>query len=148
MSAKRRRLDRTSQPDALDLAQCNLVLCPVVKFGCSRGLVSRHLLGVLQPSVIFQVNGDAGCSPGVTSHGVSREISTKKPRKIIGKFTAVTTSSSRRCRTLANDELRTQKLKRWLKRLPLNHARKHLHTAFALSGKIMTNSGQGRLEET
>ena len=80
MSAKRRRLDRTSQPDALDLAQCNLVLCPVVKFGCSRGLVSRHLLGVLQPSVIFQVNGDAGCSPGVTSHGVSREISKKTPQ--------------------------------------------------------------------
>ena len=28
------------------------------------------------------------------------------------------------------------------------HARKHLHTACALSGKIMTNSGQGRLEKT
>ena len=57
-----------SQPDSLHLAQCNLVLCSVVKFGCS-GLVSRHLLGVLQPSVVLQVNGDAGCPPGVTSNG-------------------------------------------------------------------------------
>jgi hypothetical protein len=52
-----------------DLAQCNLVLCSVVKFGCSRGLVSRHLQGVLQPSVVLQVNGDPGCPPGVTSNG-------------------------------------------------------------------------------
>jgi hypothetical protein len=58
-----------SQPDAFYLAQCNLVLCSVVKFGCSRGLVSRHLLGVLQPSVVLQVNGDPGCPPGVTSNG-------------------------------------------------------------------------------
>jgi hypothetical protein len=69
MSVKRRRLDRTSQPDALHLAQCNLVLCSVVKFGCSRGLVSRHLLRVLQPSFVLQVNGDPGCPPGVTSNG-------------------------------------------------------------------------------
>jgi len=27
----------------------------------------RHLLGVLEPSVVFQVNRDAGCPPGVTS---------------------------------------------------------------------------------
>jgi hypothetical protein len=60
---------RISQPDAFYLAQCNLVLCSVVKFGCSRGLVSRHLLGVLQPSVVLQVNGDPGCPPGVTSNG-------------------------------------------------------------------------------
>jgi hypothetical protein len=60
---------RISQPDALYFAQCNLVLCSVVKFGCSRGLVSRHLLGVLQSSVVFQVNGDTGCAPGVTSNG-------------------------------------------------------------------------------
>jgi hypothetical protein len=54
---------RISQPDAFYLAHCNLVLCSVVKFGCSRGLVSRHLLGVLQPSVVLQENGDAGCPP-------------------------------------------------------------------------------------
>ena len=29
----------------------------------------RHLLGVLEPSVVLQVNGDAGCPPGVTSNG-------------------------------------------------------------------------------
>jgi hypothetical protein len=28
-----------------------------------------HLLGVLEPSVVLQVNRDAGCSPGVTSNG-------------------------------------------------------------------------------
>jgi hypothetical protein len=28
-----------------------------------------HLLGMLKPAVVFQVNGDAGCSPGVTSNG-------------------------------------------------------------------------------
>jgi hypothetical protein len=28
-----------------------------------------HLLGVLEPSVVLQVNGDAGCPPGVTSDG-------------------------------------------------------------------------------
>ena len=63
---------RISQPDAFYLAQCNLVLCSVVKFGCSRGLVSRHLLGVLQPSVVLQVDGDPGCPPGVTSNGVRK----------------------------------------------------------------------------
>ena len=28
-----------------------------------------HLLGVLEPSVVLQVNRDAGCPPGVTSDG-------------------------------------------------------------------------------
>src|ERR1700730_18454524 len=28
-----------------------------------------HLLGVLEPSVVFQVNRDAGCPPSVTSDG-------------------------------------------------------------------------------
>ena len=28
-----------------------------------------HLLGVFEPSIVFQVNGDAGCSPDVTSYG-------------------------------------------------------------------------------
>ena len=31
--------------------------------------MASHLLGVLQPSVVLQINGDAGCSPGVTSNG-------------------------------------------------------------------------------
>ena len=34
--------------------------------------MAGHLLGVLQPVVVFQVNGDAGCSPGVTSDGVRK----------------------------------------------------------------------------
>ena len=29
-------------------------------------LMSRHLLGALKPSVVFQVNREAGCSPSVT----------------------------------------------------------------------------------
>jgi hypothetical protein len=57
------------QPNAFYLTQCNLVLCSVVQFRCSRGSVSRHLLRVLQPSVVFQVNSDPGCPPGVTSNG-------------------------------------------------------------------------------
>src|ERR1700719_3702674 len=61
--------NRTSQPDALHLAQCNLVLCPVVELGCSRRLMAGHLLGVLEPSVVLQVNRDAGRPPGVTSNG-------------------------------------------------------------------------------
>ena len=43
------------------------ILCPIVKFGSSRGLVSRHLLGVFESSVVLQVNRDAGCPLGVTS---------------------------------------------------------------------------------
>ena len=30
--------------------------------------MSRHLLGVLKPPVVLQVNRDAGCPPGVTSY--------------------------------------------------------------------------------
>ena len=30
--------------------------------------MSRHLLGVLESSVVFQVNRDPSCSPGVTSN--------------------------------------------------------------------------------
>jgi hypothetical protein len=29
--------------------------------------MAGHLLGVLEPSVVFQVDRDAGCPPGVTS---------------------------------------------------------------------------------
>ena len=58
-----------SQSDSLHLAQRNFVLCPVVELGRSGRLMASHLLGVLQPAVVFQVNGDAGCSPGVTSDG-------------------------------------------------------------------------------
>ena len=31
--------------------------------------MTGHLLGVLEPSVVLQVNRDAGCPPGVTSDG-------------------------------------------------------------------------------
>jgi hypothetical protein len=59
--------NRMSQPDPLDFAQRNLVLCPVVKLGRSRRLMFGHLLSLLEPAVVLQVNRDAGCPPGVTS---------------------------------------------------------------------------------
>ena len=31
--------------------------------------MAGHLLGVLEPSVVLQVNSDASCPPGVTSDG-------------------------------------------------------------------------------
>jgi hypothetical protein len=31
-----------------------------------------HLLGVLEPSVVLQINRDAGCPPSVTSDGVRK----------------------------------------------------------------------------
>jgi hypothetical protein len=30
--------------------------------------MASHLLGVLEPAVVLQVNRDTGCPPGVTSH--------------------------------------------------------------------------------
>jgi hypothetical protein len=30
--------------------------------------MSGHLLGVLEPSIVLQVNRDPGCPPGVTSN--------------------------------------------------------------------------------
>jgi hypothetical protein len=58
-----------SQPDSLYLTQRNFILCPIVELGRSRRLMASHLLGMLEPAVVFQVNGDACCSPGVTSDG-------------------------------------------------------------------------------
>ena len=34
--------------------------------------MAGHLLGVLEPSVVLQVNRDAGCPPGVTSDGCEK----------------------------------------------------------------------------
>jgi hypothetical protein len=60
---------QTLQPDSLHLAQRNLVLCPIIELGRSRRLVSGHLLGMLESSVVLQINRDAGRTPGVTSNG-------------------------------------------------------------------------------
>jgi hypothetical protein len=64
---RQRSLESTSQSDSLHLAQRNLVLCPVVEFGCSRRLMGGYLLGVLEPPIVFQINRDASYSPSVTS---------------------------------------------------------------------------------
>jgi hypothetical protein len=48
------------QPDALHSLECNFILCPVLQLRGSRRLMSRHLLGVLEPAVVLQVNRDAG----------------------------------------------------------------------------------------
>ena len=42
---------QTLQPDSLDLAQRNLIFCPIVELSGARRLMSGHLLGVLKPSV-------------------------------------------------------------------------------------------------
>jgi NADPH-dependent curcumin reductase CurA len=34
--------------------------------------MSSHLPGVLQPAIVFNVNCDASCPPGMTSHGVRK----------------------------------------------------------------------------
>jgi hypothetical protein len=62
--ARLRSLDRSSQPDPLDLAECDLVLRPVVEL--SRSWRPAHLLGVFEPSVVLQINRDAGRTPGKT----------------------------------------------------------------------------------
>jgi hypothetical protein len=50
----------------LDFADCNLVFGPVVKFGGPGRLMRSHLLGMLEPASILQVNRHAGRAPGVT----------------------------------------------------------------------------------
>src|SRR6478736_1793294 len=67
VAAATKHRNRTSQPDSLHLTQRNFVLCPVVELGRSRRLMASHLLGVLEPAVVLQVNRDTGCPPGVTS---------------------------------------------------------------------------------
>src|SRR6476646_5475442 len=47
-----------SQPNSLHFAQRYFVLCPVVKLGRSRRLMSGHLLRMLKPSVVLQVDSD------------------------------------------------------------------------------------------
>jgi len=60
--------------------------------------MAGHLLGVLEPSVVLQVNGDTGRSPGVTSDGgqKTRRLgppSNRRPRVVAVK------SSSGHCRS-------------------------------------------------
>jgi len=50
----------------LDLADCDLVFGAVVKFGGPGRLVRSHLLGMLEPTSILQVNRHTGSAPGVT----------------------------------------------------------------------------------
>src|SRR5208283_6121372 len=84
--------------DSLHLAQCNLVLCTVIELGRSRRLMSGHLLGVLESSVVFQVNRDAGCPPGVTSDGSEK---TRRPGPLPNRSPGVVAvkSSSGHCRS-------------------------------------------------
>jgi hypothetical protein len=44
----------------LDLADCNLVFGPAVKFGGPGRLMRSHLLGMLEPASILQVNRHTG----------------------------------------------------------------------------------------
>ena len=44
----------------LDLADCDLVFGAVVKCGGPGRLTRSHLLGMLHPAIVLQVNRDAG----------------------------------------------------------------------------------------
>jgi len=59
-----------------DLADCDLVFGPVVKFGGPGRLMRSHLLGMLEPASILQVNRHSGRALGVTPHRHRRQ----KPR--------------------------------------------------------------------
>jgi hypothetical protein len=50
----------------LDLTDCDLVFGPVVKFGGPWRLMCSHLLGMLKPASILQVNRHTGRAPCVT----------------------------------------------------------------------------------
>ena len=49
----------------LNLANCDLVFGPVVKFGGPGRLMRSHLLGMLEPASILQVNRHPSCAPSV-----------------------------------------------------------------------------------
>ena len=55
------------QLDPLHLVDCDLVFGPVVKFGGPRRLMRRHVLGMLKPASVLQVNRHTGCAPRVAS---------------------------------------------------------------------------------
>jgi hypothetical protein len=71
----RRSLRSIVTAGSLYLTQCNFVLRPIVVWLCPestpptgpRRFMSGHLLGMLEPSVVLQINRDTGCPPGVTS---------------------------------------------------------------------------------
>src|SRR5215472_10682159 len=52
--------------DPLDLADCDLVFGPVIKLGGPGRLMRSHLLGMLEPASILQVNRYTGRAPSVT----------------------------------------------------------------------------------
>ena len=47
--------NRTSSRIRSTSLECNLVLCPIIKFRGVRRFVSGHLLGVLEPAAVFQL---------------------------------------------------------------------------------------------
>ena len=50
----------------LDLTNCDLVFGPVIQFGGPGRLMRSHLLGMLEPASIFEVNRYTSSAPGVT----------------------------------------------------------------------------------
>ena len=59
--------------------------------------MAGHLLGVLEPSVVLQVNSDAGCPPGVTFNGGEKARRLSPPPNSSPGVVAVK-SSSGHCR--------------------------------------------------
>jgi hypothetical protein len=70
----------------LNLTDCDLIFGPVVELGCSRRLMRGHLLGMLQPAVVLQVNCDASCPPGMAADAgeKTRILSPLTPRHCSG----------------------------------------------------------------
>jgi hypothetical protein len=53
--------------DPLHLVECDLVVAAIVKFGCARALMRRHLLRVLEQAAVEQIDGDAGRAEAVAA---------------------------------------------------------------------------------
>jgi RNA polymerase-binding transcription factor DksA len=60
--------------------------------------MSRHLLGVLEPAIVLQINRDAGCPPGVTSDR-GEKTSRLGPLPNRGPGVVAVKSSSGHCRS-------------------------------------------------
>jgi hypothetical protein len=56
-----------SKLDPLNLADCDLILGPVVELRGPGRLMRSHLLGMLEPATVLQVNRHTGRAPSLTT---------------------------------------------------------------------------------
>jgi hypothetical protein len=69
-----------------NLADCDLVFGPVVKFGGAGRFMRSHLLGMLEPASVLQVNRHTGRAPGVTP---DRRQKPRVPRSFANGFPGI-----------------------------------------------------------